>query len=134
MQKLIAASVGAALLVPGVATSAFADLYTSGPSTDVALSAPSKVAIGEKIRVKVRVRADGDAGEVCTGDLVLMVKNDDDVVVKHSRKPVDNRRQFSFKLRSKGPYRLAVKYQRGDNDPCGKSREGKDLRVIKRGS
>jgi hypothetical protein len=134
MQRLIAASIGAALLVPGVGTSAFADYYTPGPRTDVAFRAPSKVGVGEKIRVKVRVRADGDAGDVCTGDLVLLVKNDVDVVVKHSRKPVDNRRQFSFKLRSKGLYRLAVKYQRGDNDPCGKSREGKDLRVTKRGS
>lgn len=134
MQKFIAASVGAALLVPGVATSAFADFYTPGPRTDVTFRAPSKVGIGEKIKVKVRVMADGDAGDVCTGDLVLLVKNDDDVVVKESRKPVDNRRQFSFKLRSTGPYRLAVKYQRGDNDPCGKSREGEDLRVTKRRS
>ncbi|GHJ58677.1 hypothetical protein NOK12_11950 [Nocardioides sp. OK12] len=134
MHKLIAASVGAALLAPGAATSASDGPYTSPFGTDVAFRAPSKVAIGEKIRVKVRVRTDGDAGEVCTGDLALLVKNDDDVVVKHSRKPVDNRREFGFKLRSEGPYRLAVKYQRGDDDPCGKSREGKDLRVTKRGS
>lgn len=134
MRKLIVASVGAALLVPGAATSASAGLYTSQPPTNVAFRAPSKVGIGEKIKVKVRVMADGDAGEVCTGDLVLLVKNDDDVVVKHSRKPVDNHRKFSFKLRSEGYYRLAVKYQRGDDDPCGKSREGEDLRVTKRGS
>lgn len=134
MKKLIAASIGAALLVPGAATSAFAAPYPVSVPTDVSFKAPSKVSIGEKIKVRVRANTNGDAGELCAGDFVLIVANNDNVIVKLSSKPADNRKNFSFKLRNKGLYRLAVKYQRGDEDPCGKSRAGQDLRVVKRGA
>lgn len=134
MKKLIAASVGAALLIPGAATTAFADPYPVTVKTDTSFNAPSKVKIGEKIKVKVRSNVDGDAGELCTGEFVLIVKNKNNEVVKQARKPADNRKNFSFKLRNKGNYRIAVKYQRGLDDPCGKSREGQDLRVNKKRS
>lgn len=132
MKKLIAASVGAALLIPGAATSAFAAPYPVTAPTDVSIQAPSKVNIGEKIRVRARANADGDAGAVCTGDLVLLVKNKNNELVKISRKPADNVVNYRFKLRNRGLHRVAVKYQRGAEDPCGKSRSGQDLRVTKR--
>lgn len=132
MKKLIAASVGAALLVPGAATSAFAAPYPVTVPTDTSVKAPNKVNIGEKIRVRARANADADAGAVCTGEFVLIVKNKNNEVVKQSRKPADNSKNFRFKLRDRGLYRVAVKYQRGKNDPCGKSRSGQDLRVTKR--
>ena len=134
MKKLIAASVGAALLIPGAATTAFADPYPVTAPTDTSFNAPNKVNIGEKIKVRVKSNVDGDAGELCTGEFVLIVKNKNNEVVKQARKPVDNNKTFRFKLRNKGLYRVAVKYQRGTDDPCGKSREGQDLRVTKKRS
>lgn len=130
MKKLIAASVGAALLIPGTATSAFA--YPVTVPTNTSVQAPSKVTIGEKIRVRARANADADAGDVCTGDFVLLVKNKNNELVKIARKPADNVKNFRFKLRNRGLYRVAVKYQRGESDPCGKSRSGQDLRVTKK--
>lgn len=131
MKKLIGAVVGAALLVPGAATSAYA--YPVTAPTDVTVQAPGKAKIGEKIRVRARANVKGDAGEICTGDFVLIVKKKGNgAIVKQSRKPADNAKNFRFKLRNKGQYRVAVKYQRGENDPCGKSRSGQDLRITKR--
>ncbi|ANH38182.1 hypothetical protein I601_1751 [Nocardioides dokdonensis FR1436] len=130
MKKLIAASVGAALLIPGTATSAFA--YPVTTPTDTSTQAPNKAKIGEKIRVKVKANTNGDAGAICTGEFVLIIKNNRGEVVKQSRKPADDVKNFRFKLRSAGKYRLAVKYQRGQDDPCGKSRSGQDLRIQKR--
>lgn len=130
MKKLIAAAVGAALLVPGAATSAFA--YPVTTPTDTSVQAPSKAKIGEKIKVKAKANTNGDAGAICTGEFVLIVKNKNNEIVKISRKPADNQKNFNFKLRSKGNYRLFVKYQRGAEDPCGKSRSGQDLRINKK--
>ena len=84
--------------------------------------------------MRVKANVDGDAGELCTGEFVLIVKNKNNEVVKQARKPADNNKSFRFKLRQKGLYRVAVKYQRGLDDPCGKSREGQDLRVTKKRS
>ncbi len=134
MKKFIAASVGAALLIPGAATSAFAAPYPVTVPTDTSVNAPSKVKIGQKIKVRAKANTEGDAGALCTGEFVLIVKNKNNEVVKQARKPADNNKNFSFKLRNKGKYRIAVKYQRGANDPCGKSREGQDLRVNKKRS
>ncbi|ANH38181.1 hypothetical protein I601_1750 [Nocardioides dokdonensis FR1436] len=130
MKKILAASIGAALLVPIAATSASAQ-YSSN-NTDVAFKAPRKVQVGETIKVRVKANTFGDAGSHCTGDFVLIVKNQDREIVKQARKPVRNRETFSFKLRHKDVYRVAVKYERGENDSCGTSRTARDLRVVKR--
>lgn len=126
MKKLVALLVGAMLLPLGAAPSAHASSYP----TDVSMRAPDKATVGEQVRVKVAPRTDGDAETVCTGDLVLVVKDAARTVVKHGRKPVADRVTFGFKLRERGTYRLVAKYQRGEDDPCGASRASDDLRVV----
>ena len=127
MKKFIPLLVGAALLIPGGASGVSADY-----STDVAMRAPSKVTAGEKIRVVVRPRTAGDSEEICTGDLVLVVKDEAKDVVKTAGKPVRDRVSFAFKLRDPGTHRLVARYQRGEEDPCSESRTRRALRVVKR--
>lgn len=128
MKKLIPLLVGGALLIPGGASGVSAADY----STDVAMRAPSKATPGEKIRVVVRPRTAGDSEVICTGDLVLVIKDEVKNVVKTAGKPVRDRVSFAFKLRDPGTHRLVAKYRRGEEDPCGESRERRALRVVKR--
>jgi hypothetical protein len=127
VKKLVALLVGAMLLPLGAAPSAHASSYP----TDVSMRAPNKATVGEKVRVVVKPQTDGPAEGTCTGDLVLIVKDDARAVVKSARKPVQDRVTFAFKLRKAGLYGIAAKYQRGEDDPCSTSRVGDDLQIGK---
>ncbi len=75
---------------------------------------------GKKKRIIVKPRAQADAGEVCTGRIVVIYKAGKKVVRQRS-KPVDNRVAFNG-LVPAGTTKIVFLYQRGKKDPCDKSK------------
>lgn len=126
MKKLIASLAGAALLVPAMSTSAAA--YPVSQETNVKFTgAPKNVKKGKKVRIVAKLNA-SDAS-VCTGDFVLVVRKGA-TVLKQSRKPASSgQASFGFKMKKLGRNVVKVKYQRGENDPCGKSNRTKKVFV-----
>lgn len=125
MKKIIAASAAGVMLAFSGAAATAAPYPVTQP-TDTQVSGPSQTEKGDRAGFRVRSNAQG-SDENCRGEYVFIVKKGAKVV-KQAAKPGDRSRvRFTYTPRSRGEFRIIVKYRRGVDDPCGKSRDFKSL-------
>ncbi len=118
MKKLIVAIV-AAFMMSFAGTAAHA-AYEPTTDTDVqAVTKKGKPEPGEKKRIVVKPRVQGDAVQ-CTGRIVVIYKSGK-TVVRQRDKVVGNRVAFNGRVPSTTT-RIVFLYQRGKQDPCDKSK------------
>lgn len=127
MKKIIAVG-AAAVMLAFSGSAATAAPYPVTQPTNTEASGPSQVEKGERARFRVESNAQGNDG-ACTGQYVFTVKKGAKVV-KTAAKPGDRSSvRFTFTPRSRGEFRIITKYRRGIDDPCGKSRDFRDLQA-----
>lgn len=127
MKKIIAAT-AAGVMLAFSGTAATAAPYPVTQPTNTEASGPSQVDPGERARFRVESNAQGNDG-ACTGQYVFTVKKGAKVV-KNAAKPGDRSSvRFTYTPRRAGEFRIITKYRRGVDDPCGKSRDFRDLQA-----
>lgn len=118
MKKIIAAMAAAAMLVLSGAA-AVADDYEPVTDTEVEEEANKEPRPGKKVRFVVDLGVNGDASQ-CTGEVLAIFKKAGKVLKQRS-KAADAKVAFAGKI-PLGADKVVFIYQRGENDPCDKSR------------